>query len=106
MVVMVTLMVLKFQYNRYINELKVIDQVYNEVLQKLKDQKRTSTTEDNSYIGSIQLRDLILQETNLKRKLNLWNTISKRVENNSNVNYKLVEHYGEIIKVWEWISDL
>lgn len=86
-----------------------VETVYYEVLRNLKKQYNLAKQDPSIplYIGSTQLRDLILTtEKNLSRKLKLWNRVSSEVENNSNVRYHLVEHHGEIMKVWEWITDV
>lgn len=86
-----------------------VETVYYEVLRNLKKQYNLAKQDGSVplYIGSTQLRDLILTtEKNLSRKLKLWNRVSAEVENNSNVRYHLVEHHGEIMKVWEWITDV
>ncbi|KAK6464615.1 spliced mRNA and cell cycle regulated protein [Scheffersomyces coipomensis] len=99
----------QFQYQQYKLNLIKIDIIYQEVLKKLQYQKRSSNLLDNvnPYIGSNQLRDLILiNEKNLTTKLNLWNVIQRKIEINSNVSIDLIEDNGEIIKVWKWISDI
>ncbi|CUM63725.1 uncharacterized protein PRCAT00001309001 [Priceomyces carsonii] len=86
-----------------------VEIVFNEVLKKLSKQKKISLSNSlvPSYIGSTHLRDLILSnEKNLTAKMNFWNKVTKKVEYNSNVRSKLIENHGEIMKVWEWISDI
>lgn len=101
---------LKYKYEQFKLERLKIETIYNEVLRKLRKQYKVSKSTNYkvpSYIGSTQLRDLILtNETNLTRKLTLWNKISNKIENNSNIRYHLIENHGEIMKVWEWITDM
>lgn len=101
---------LKYKYEQFKLERLKIETIYNEVLRKLRKQYKVSKSTNYkvpSYIGSTQLRDLILtNETNLTRKLTVWNKISNKIENNSNIRYHLIENHGEIMKVWEWITDM
>lgn len=99
----------KFRYERYCNEAIRVRGIYREILGKLRRQKKLSkiSKEDTpSFIGVIQLRDLMLANVNnLKAKLKLWKKISDEVENNSNIRSLIVESHGEIMKVWEWITE-
>ncbi|KAK6202859.1 spliced mRNA and cell cycle regulated protein [Scheffersomyces amazonensis] len=100
---------IQYKYNQYQLNLIKIDIIYQEVLKKLRHQRKSSTLlpNVNEYIGSNQLRDLILiNEKNLTTKLNLWNIIQKKIELNSNISVDVIEDHGEIIKVWKWISDI
>lgn len=101
---------LKYKYEQFKLERLKIETIYNEVLRKLRKQYKVSKSTNYkvpSYIGSTQLRDLILtNETNLTRKLTVWNKVSNKIENNSNIRYHLIENHGEIMKVWEWITDM
>lgn len=110
LIALLILNILKYKYGQYKLENLKIETIYTEVLRKLRKQHSLSKDSANkipSYIGSTQLRDLILtNETNLSRKLNLWNKVSDKIENNSNIRYHLMENHGEIMKVWEWITDL
>lgn len=99
---MVICIIIKLQYDSINQQRQMVNDITNEILDKLKAQK----TQSISYIGANQLRDLMLNESNLKYKLKLWKQISNKVEKNSNVNYRLIENHGEIIKVWEWISEI
>lgn len=91
---------MKLQYDEIQSQKYKINGIYEEVIDRLKAQK----TQPINYIGANQLRDLILPIDNLKYKLKLWNAVSKKIEKNSNVTYKTIEHHGDIIKVWEWVS--
>lgn len=99
----------KVKYDRYCTEAIRVRGTYREILGKLKRQKRLSKSKKDdipSFIGVIQLRDLMLANVNnLKAKLKLWKKISDEVENNSNIRTLIVESHGEIMKVWEWISE-
>lgn len=100
---------LKYKVDQYNIELIKVDALYYEVLRKLQKQAKLSkaSTEVPSYIGSIQLRDVLLhQETNLTKKLHLWKKVSNKVEHNTNVKFESIENFGEIMKVWEWISEI
>lgn len=103
----VTLLVAKVKYDRYKLHHQQLDTLYREVLSKLQRQARLAreSSELPGYIGSIQLRDLILSdETNLARKMRLWEAVSRKVDRNTNVSHQLIEIHGEVMKVWEWIS--
>lgn len=105
-------LVIKFiqiKYRNYQLELAKIDIIYEEVLNKLKTQSKIGQESNNpetySYIGSNQLRDSILSnENNLNQRLKLWKQVVDKVERNSNVSHRIIEHHGEIMKVWEWIG--
>lgn len=86
-----------------------VDLIYHEVLAKLQRQAKLAqnSSELPEYIGSIQLRDLILSsENNLSHKMRLWEAVSRKVDRNSNVKHELLEIHGEVMKVWQWISIL
>lgn len=95
----------KYQQSRiYVQK---IETIYNEVLNKLQRQARMSqeSSEIPAYIGSIQLRDLILSgENNLAYKMRLWEGISRKVDRNTNVSHELLEVHGDVMKVWQWIG--
>lgn len=100
---------IRYRIHQYRLQRLRVETVYYEVLRNLKKQYKLSKDDPSvpAYVGSTQLRDLILTtEKNLTRKLKLWKRVSSEVENNTNIHYHLVEHHGEIMKVWEWISDL
>lgn len=99
----------KVKYDLHRREAHRVDIVLAEVLRRLQKQHKLSraSAEIPPYVGSIQLRDLILsKEHNLKRKLDLWKKVSNKVEHNTNVRTQSIENYGDIMKVWQWISDL
>lgn len=85
-----------------------VETLYNEILRNLKRQaKQARDSNMPAYIGSIQLRDLILnEERNLARKMRLWEAVSRRVDRNTNVKASLIEIHGDVMKVWQWISNL
>lgn len=86
-----------------------VETLYKEVLSKLQRQAKLAegSNELPSYVGSIQLRDLILShESNLAHKMRLWEAVSRKVDRNTNVKHQLLEIHGEVMKVWEWISYL
>lgn len=88
---------------------KKIETIHKEVLSKLQRQARLAreTTELLPYVGSIQLRDLILSsESNLAYKMRLWEGVSRKVDRNTNVRHELREIHGEMMKVWQWIGSL
>lgn len=102
-------MIIRIRLKKYQADQLVVRQLYKDVLDRLKNQYLISkNTQDQypPYIAAIQLRDLILtNENNLSRKLKLWNKVSHKVENNANIRSHLTENHGEIMKVWEWITD-
>lgn len=103
------LKIIQYKYQQYKVELIKIDIIYREVLNKLQYQYKLFSQGNTKvpYIGSTQLRDLILaNENNLNRRVNLWNKVVNKVEYNTNVQAKIIEDHGEIIKVWQWISEL
>ncbi|ODV64998.1 hypothetical protein HYPBUDRAFT_115340, partial [Hyphopichia burtonii NRRL Y-1933] len=100
---------IKTKYERYQLKKEKIETLYRETLKKLQKQRKLSksSTELPGYISSIQLRDLILSnESNLKNKLEIWKKIISKIELNTNVKSETIEHFGEVMKVWEWIGEL
>lgn len=100
--------VVQLRFRRHQLEKVKIDILYHEVLDKLVNQVRLSheNSNINRYIGANQLRDLILSsEDDLSERVRLWNFVGNKVEHNTNVVSKIMENHGEIMKVWEWISD-
>ncbi|RCK65122.1 Inner nuclear membrane protein SRC1 [Candida viswanathii] len=98
---------IQIKYRNYQLELAKIDIIYEEVLNKLKTQAKMGqeNPEILAYIGSNQLRDLILRnENNLNKRLKIWKQVVDKVEKNSNISHRIIEHHGEIMKVWEWIG--
>lgn len=97
-----------FKYLQFQLQAKQIDTLYNEVLSKLQRQARLARNSSQlpAYIGSIQLRDLILNESNLAHKMRLWDAVSRKVDRNTNVKHSLLEIHGEVMKVWQWISNI
>lgn len=113
MFVAVVVLLVAFAANLKYKQFKLqqhrIDTLYREVLSKLQRQARLAqeSAELPAYIGSIQLRDLILSdESNLARKTRLWESVSRKVDRNSNVKHQLLEIHGEVMKVWQWISQI
>lgn len=105
----VAFLIARAKYNRYKLYHLQINTLYKEVLSKLQRQARLSreSSELPGYIGSIQLRDLILSdESNLAHKMRLWEAVSRKVDRNTNVSHRLIEIHGEVMKVWEWISNI
>lgn len=99
----------EWQYYKSKRQQLQLEIIYKEVMNKLQRQKKMSEVNNSvpGYIGSIQLRDLILsEENNLSRKLKLWKQVAKKVEMNTNIKSTLLESHGEIMLVWEWITNL
>lgn len=96
----------RIKYSKYRLYQVKVETLYKEVLSKLQRQARLAreSTELPAYIGLIQLRDLILSdETNLARKMRMWEAVSRKVDRNTNVRHQLLEIHGEVMKVWQWI---
>lgn len=99
---------IQLRFRRYQLEKIKIDILYQEVLDKLVKQVKLARENSNinRYIGANQLRDLILSsEDDLSERVRLWNHVGNKVEHNTNVVSKIMENHGEIMKVWEWISE-
>ncbi|CAH2350251.1 inner nuclear membrane protein Src1p [[Candida] railenensis] len=106
--VLVLIQLGRYNLEQYRLYQKKVGTLYSEVLNKLRHQRKLGSAKNiPTYIGSTQLRDLILtREQNLNAKMKLWESVSKKVENNSNIRHSLQESHGEIMKVWEWITDV
>lgn len=98
----ISTIIAKVKYDQYLSRQFKIDKIHNHVINRLKYQK----TQSIPYIGSNQLRDLLLEDTNLNYKLKLWKEVTKRIEANANINFRVIEDKGEIFKVWEWVSEI
>ena len=64
-------------------------------------------TTPHSYLSSVQLRDLILQdEHNPHRRRRLWDPVERIIEGNANVRVSLEElRGGEEGRVWTWVGN-
>lgn len=107
MLAFILIKLIQYKYNQYQLYLIKIDILYREVIKKLVNQLKLSQSNNTiqPYIGSNQLRDLILEhENNLSVRIQIWDDVSSKVENNTNVSSQVLEHHGEIMKVWQWIG--
>lgn len=98
-----------WKYKQHKLYARKVETLYHEVLSKLRKQAKLgrASRELPEFIGSVQLRDLILSsEQNLAYKMRLWQAVSQKVERNTNVRHELLEVHGEVMKVWQWISHL
>ncbi|VEU23461.1 DEKNAAC104568 [Brettanomyces naardenensis] len=95
---------------RYHSEKSLVGNLTAKALQKLQDQSLAYRHKEveHRYIGKIQLRDFYLSDPSMaqKKRLEVWDKVSRVVEKNSNVNAYSLEVNGEIMKVWEWASDI
>ncbi|KAF3939343.1 hypothetical protein ABW19_dt0205046 [Dactylella cylindrospora] len=77
-------------------------------LKRLAQQQRAHYNDKSvpyAYIPVNQLRDDILsREFNPQKRQELWDSVSKVVEMNSNVRTNNQEHMGDIMRVWTWIG--
>ncbi|EGW30591.1 uncharacterized protein SPAPADRAFT_143881, partial [Spathaspora passalidarum NRRL Y-27907] len=97
----------QYQYNQYRLQLLKVDILHREVVSKLVNQMKQFQSGEAGfgYIGANQLRDLILaSEDNLKSRIKLWGLVSEKVEKNTNVKVEVIEHHGEMMKIWKWIG--
>lgn len=104
----VAVQLLKYKWRQYNRYQQKVSTIYTEVLNKLRMQRKLAVRGNvPRYIGSTQLRDLILtNELNLNNKRKLWQQVSRKVENNLNIRFLLQEIHGEVMRVWEWITDI
>ncbi|CDK28434.1 unnamed protein product [Kuraishia capsulata CBS 1993] len=58
------------------------------------------------YMGSVQLRDYLLNSEDSHSKNKLWSGVSKKIDLNTNIKGTTLEEHGEIMKVWEWVTDI
>ncbi|QPG76284.1 hypothetical protein FOA43_003670 [Brettanomyces nanus] len=91
-------------------ERKLVKELTSKTLNRLQEQATAYRHEEvkHKYIGKIQLRDYYLSDPsiNQKKRLEIWEKVAKVVEKNSNVNAYSLEVNGEIMKAWEWASDI
>lgn len=81
-----------------------------QILLKLQEQSKqfNDGKVKKKYVGKIQLRDYYLPTLDIsnKNKKTLWERVTENVERNSNVNGYNLEVNGDIMRVWEWSSDI
>ncbi|SCV03549.1 LAME_0H11320g1_1 [Lachancea meyersii CBS 8951] len=99
----------KHKLRAYFRRQEKIEELTHQVVAKL--QKSASDSQESSspaYLSVVQLRDVLLNDVvDLKLKNELWNSVVKKLEsNNTNVNGRLMEVHGEIMKCWEWVGPL
>lgn len=59
------------------------------------------------YVVQNHLRDLVLQdEHSPSQRRQIWNDVSKIVEDNANVRVRQVEQNGEDVRAWEWTGQV
>ncbi|TFK54923.1 hypothetical protein OE88DRAFT_1717024 [Heliocybe sulcata] len=65
-------------------------------------------TAPQPYLSSLQLRDLILQDTHsISTRSRLWNKVEHVVESNANVRTNLEElPGGDEMRVWRWVGSV
>ncbi|ODV84423.1 hypothetical protein CANARDRAFT_8773 [[Candida] arabinofermentans NRRL YB-2248] len=102
---------LSIKYKAYKSEKRMIKELSVKVITKLQEQAKFAKNSQGKsvpYIGKIQLRDYYLTDPTVtdKTRLKIWETVGKAVEKNSNVNSYVTEVRGEMMKVWEWISEI
>ena len=63
-------------------------------------------TVTRSYLSSLQLRDLVLQDIHdVSKRKRLWSRVERVVEGNANVRTNLQEvDGGDEQRVWEWVG--
>lgn len=85
----------------------MVSEVFQRLQRRAGSAKKDSSGLTRPYIGSHQLRDLLLDsEMRFSEKNKIWKDVSKKVERNSNIRSRVIEVFGEVMKVWEWISDV
>lgn len=99
---------LKYKLRRYFRQQEKIDQLTQQVLVKLRGAARDADDSKPPYLSTVQLRDVLLVDiVDLKDKNQLWQMVSKKLENNNtNIKSSLMELHGEIMKCWQWIGPL
>lgn len=84
-----------------------IRRCHQQVVERLKSQRlaaiRDTTGFIKPYLESVVLRDDILKgESNKTKK---WEAVSHSVEADHSVRLEIMEIYGEIKRVWEWVGN-
>lgn len=89
---------------RYFNRKARVVELTDKTVDKLKRAKNNEI----SYLSTVQLRDILLADViNLKERNQIWSQVVKKLEaNNTNIQSKLVEIHGDIMKCWEWIGPI
>ncbi len=94
----------------YIGEKKMVKELTEKVIEKLQQQSTLFRHHEveHRYIGKIQLRDYYLTDPSIKQKkrTEIWEKVTKVIERNSNISAYQLEVNGEIMRVWEWASDI
>lgn len=107
--IMIVIKLTKWKLAKFKDEKIKLEIIYKDVVKRLYDNAKRAKYDPNTtpYIGLVQLRDIILaNEHNLKRRVQLWTKVARKVEANTNINAKVIEDHGEIFKVWQWVSDV
>ncbi|GME73527.1 unnamed protein product [Ambrosiozyma monospora] len=81
-----------------------------ESLNKLEEQSKKFKKKEveDPFLGKVHLRDYFLRDVkmSLVQKNEIWEKVSKRVEKNTNVQAKTAEVHGDILKLWQWTSNI
>nr|CAO98820.1 hypothetical protein [Nakaseomyces delphensis] len=85
-----------------LKESHFVNEAVKKAILKLQD---TKSNEDITYLDTIQLREYLLCDVhNLQEKNRLWQKISGKLAENENVDTRIVELYGDVLRIWEWNS--
>ena len=94
----------------YLAEKRMVKELTGKVIEKLQQQSTLFRHHEveHRYIGKIQLRDYYLTDPSIKQKkcTEIWERVAKVIERNSNISAYQLEVNGEIMRVWEWASDI
>lgn len=83
-----------------LKESHVVDEAVEKAISKLQETKKS---EEAPYLDTIQLREYLLCDIqNLQEKNRLWQKISGKLAENKNVDTRIVELYGDVLRIWEW----
>lgn len=93
----------------HLNQKKRIHEICEVILGKLMRQQRfainDATGVTHRYLSTISLRDELLANLSNSKRVEIWSSILKELENNSNVRSMTKEIHGEIVRVLEWIGE-
>ncbi len=108
--VLIILSAVYLKLKMYIGEKKMVKELTEKVIEKLQQQSTLFRHHEveHRYIGKIQLRDYYLTDPSIKQKkrTEIWGKVTKVIERNSNISAYQLEVNGEIMRVWEWASDI
>ncbi|ODV93925.1 hypothetical protein PACTADRAFT_35670 [Pachysolen tannophilus NRRL Y-2460] len=98
----------KYQYNQYMQEKIKVNSLYKLIIKRLRKQiqiyKNDTTGKEREFMVMIQIRDMLLENDSQKTRDRIWTKIRNKVDLNSNIEQRINEVDGELVRTWRWIG--